>query len=111
MCTSGSGEMNTIFGVTDVPSDLEPGGKTDYLETKKMYEKFWTECQECFVWKVDTKYTISIDQMERAPKEWMIREYEKKGILNTKHYLVNMSDPTVKQILSVMPDANEKPQS
>jgi hypothetical protein len=79
MCTSGAEEMSTTSGVTEVLSNLEPGGKTDYLETKTMYEKFWTEYQKCFVWNVDTKYTISIDQMERAPKDWTIWEYEKKG--------------------------------
>jgi hypothetical protein len=69
MCTSRAGEMSTTSGVIEVPLDLELGGKTDYLEMKTMYEKFWTECQECFVWNVDTKYAISIDQMERAPKD------------------------------------------
>jgi hypothetical protein len=73
MRISRTGEMSTTYGVMEVPSDLEPGGKMDYLETKTMYERFWTECQECFVWNVDTKYTISIDQMERAPKDWTIR--------------------------------------
>jgi hypothetical protein len=28
-----------------------------------MYEKFWSEYQEYFVFEVDTKYKISIDQM------------------------------------------------
>lgn len=29
--------------VTEVPSDLEIGGKTNYKETKVMYEKFWSK--------------------------------------------------------------------
>jgi hypothetical protein len=53
-------EMNTTSGIMEVPSELEPG-QIDYLETKTMYEKFWTECQSCFVFEVDTKYSISID--------------------------------------------------
>jgi hypothetical protein len=44
MCTSGAREMSTTSSVTKVPSDLEPGGKTDYQGTKTMYEKFWVEC-------------------------------------------------------------------
>jgi hypothetical protein len=32
--------MSTTSGVTKVPSDLELGGKTDYLEMKTMYENF-----------------------------------------------------------------------
>jgi hypothetical protein len=63
MRSSGVGEMSTTSIVTEVPSDLEPGGKTDYLETKTMYEKFWTECQEYFIWDVDIKYEIPIEQM------------------------------------------------
>jgi hypothetical protein len=32
-------------------------------------------------------------------------------MLNTKHYLVNMPDPSVKQTLCVMPDTNEEPKT
>jgi hypothetical protein len=32
-------------------------------------------------------------------------------MLNTKHYLVNMLDPFVKQTMCVMPDIDVKPQS
>jgi hypothetical protein len=34
-----------------------------------MYKKFWIECQDCFVFEVNTKYSISIKQMMRAPKD------------------------------------------
>jgi hypothetical protein len=101
MKTSGVGDLSMTSG----------GGKTDYLETKKMYKKFWTECQECFVFQVDMNYTISIEQMERAPIDWTTQEYEEQGILNTKHYLVNMSDPLVKQTLYVMPNTNVRPKT
>jgi hypothetical protein len=63
MNTLGVGEMSMASKVTQVPSDFEPGRETNYLETKIMYENFWTKCQECFVFEVDTKYEISIDQM------------------------------------------------
>jgi hypothetical protein len=71
--TSAAGEMSMALVVTKVPSDLEIGGKTNYEETKVMYEKLWSECQECFVFEVDTKYEISIEQMKRAPTDWKIR--------------------------------------
>jgi hypothetical protein len=102
-------EVSTASAITKVPSSLELGEKTDYNETKTMYEKFWTECQDCFVFKVDRKFSISIDQMERAPKDWTIREYEEHGMKETLHYLCHMSDPSVKQILCIMPDTEEKP--
>jgi hypothetical protein len=68
MRLSGPTEVSTASAITEVPSSLEPGEKTDYNETKTMYEKFWTECQDCFVFEVDRKFSISIDQMQRAPK-------------------------------------------
>jgi hypothetical protein len=62
-------EISTASAITKVPSSLEPGEKMDYNETKTMYEKFWTECLDYFVFEVDRKFSISIDQMMRAPKD------------------------------------------
>jgi hypothetical protein len=103
------GELSTMSAITEVPSSFEPGEKTDYNETKTMYEKFWTECQDCFEFEVDKKFSISIDQMVRAPKDWTIREYEEQGMNEMLHYLCHMPDPSTKQTLCVMPDTEEKP--
>jgi hypothetical protein len=103
------GELSTTSAITEVPSSLEPGEKTDYNETKTMYKKLWSECQDCFVFEADKKFSISIDQMVRAPKDWTIREYEEKGMNETLHYLCHMPDPSTKQTLCVMPDTEEKP--
>jgi hypothetical protein len=92
----GTAEMSSVIGIIEVPSNLKPSGITDYLETKTMYKKFWTKCQECFVFKVDTKYSISIDQMERAPKDWTICEYKEHKMNETLHYLLHMLDVFVK---------------
>jgi hypothetical protein len=67
------GEFSTTSAIIEVPSSLEPGEKTDYNETKTMYKKLWTKCQDCFVFEVDKKFSISIDQMVQAPKDWTIR--------------------------------------
>jgi hypothetical protein len=59
--------MSIASFTMEVPSNLEPGGKTDYLKMKIMYEKFWTECHfgqsaiKCSLFQVDTKYAISIN--------------------------------------------------
>jgi hypothetical protein len=95
--------------ITKFLSSLELGEKTDYNETKTIYKKFWTKCQDCFVFEVDRKYSISIDQLMQAPKDWTIREYEEHSMNETLHYLVHMPDPSVKQILCIMPDMEEKP--
>jgi hypothetical protein len=33
-------EMSTTFGILEVPFDLEPRGKMDYLEIKAIYKNF-----------------------------------------------------------------------
>lgn len=68
MRVSSTWEISTVSSIMDVPSNLELRGKIDYLETKIIYEKFWLECQECFVFEMNTKYPISIDQMEQASR-------------------------------------------
>jgi hypothetical protein len=45
-------EISIASGITNVPFNFELGGKLDYMETKIMYKKFWTECKECFVFEV-----------------------------------------------------------
>jgi hypothetical protein len=38
--TLGAREMSIASGVIEIPTDLQLGGKTDYIEKKIMYEKF-----------------------------------------------------------------------
>ena len=90
-----------------MPTILGPNEKADYNETKIMYEKFWSECQDCFVFEVEKKF--SIDQMVQSPKDWTIREYEEKGMQDTLNFLIHMPDLSVKQILCLMLDTLEKP--
>jgi hypothetical protein len=67
-----------------------------HLTLNLVDKKFWSKCQECFVFEVDTKYIISINQMHRALMDWTNWSYKKKGMLDSKHYLVNMLDPSIK---------------
>jgi hypothetical protein len=88
MRVSRTAEMSTASGVTVVPFKLEQGGQTDYQKTKTIYDKFWIECQSCFVFEVDTKFSISIDQLKKVPKYWTIREYEDQRMNETLYYLI-----------------------
>ena len=54
-------EISTTSVITKVSSLLESGEKMDYNETKTMYKKFWTEYQDCSMFEVDRKFSISID--------------------------------------------------
>jgi hypothetical protein len=61
MRVSRGAEISTTSVITEVLSSLEPGEKTDYNETKTVYKFFWTECQDYFMFEVDRKFSISID--------------------------------------------------
>ncbi len=102
-------EPSTTSVLTDLPSEYKRGDEIDYSEAKTIYQKFWTECQDCFIFETDTKFEIPIHQMDRAPADWTIRAYEESGMLHMRHYLINMPDKTAKQTLCVMPECNEKP--
>ena len=93
--------------ITEVLSSLEPAEKMNYNETKTMYEKFWSKCQDCIVFEVDKKFSLSIDKMEQAPKNWTIYEYKESRMKEMMHHLYHMPDPSVKQILCAMPDTEE----
>jgi hypothetical protein len=45
--------------LTRILLDLESRGKTNYLKTKIIYEKYSIECQQCCNFNVDTKCIIA----------------------------------------------------
>ena len=104
-------EASTASAITQVLSELEPGQEFDYAEIANIYNKFWTECQSCFVYGVEAKHEVHIDQLERAPEDWTVRAYEEHGMQKLRHFLINMPDRTTRQTLCIMPQTQEKPTS
>ena len=104
-------EASTASTITQVPSELELGQEFDYAEIANIYNKFWTECQSCFVFGVEAKHEVHIDQLERAPEDWTVRAYEEHGMQKLRHFLINMPDRTTRQTLCIMPQTQEKPTS
>ena len=54
-------EASIASTITQVPSELEPSQEFDYAEIANIYNKFWTECQSCFVFGVEEKHEVHID--------------------------------------------------
>ena len=73
-------EASTASAITQVPSELKLDQEFDYAEIANIYNKLWTECQSCFVFGVEAKHEVHIDQLERAPKDWTVRAYEEHGM-------------------------------
>ena len=104
-------EASKALAITQVLSELELGQEFDYAEIANIYYKFWTECQSCFVFGVEEKHEVNIDQLERAPEDWTVRAYEEHGMEKLQHYLINMRDRSTRQTLCIMPQTKEKPTS
>ena len=97
--------------ITQVPAELELGQEFDYAKIANIYNKFWTECQSCFIFGVDEKHDVHIDQLERALADSTARAYEEHGMEKLHHYLINMLDKSTRQTLCIMPHMKEKPTS
>ena len=107
----GPAEASTASAITQVPAELEPSQEFDYAKIAIIYNKFWTECQSYFVFRVDEKHDVHIDQLERAPADWIVRAYEEHGMEKLHHYLINMPDRSTRQTLCIMLQTKEKPTS
>jgi hypothetical protein len=78
--------------VTNIPTFLKPGEDIDYDNACIIYEKFWSDCQDCYILKNNPKKKLDIFQMENAPNDWTIRAMEPHGVDAMKNYLINMPD-------------------
>ena len=68
-----------------------------------MYEKYWSECTDSYIFGIEQSYEISIDQLETPPAELNVRSMEDKLVERIMHYLVEMPDKDKKLTLCAMP--------
>ena len=60
-------EASTASVLTEVPVELEDGDEADLEAIMKINERFWMECQGCFIFEIDEKQEVRIDQLDFAP--------------------------------------------
>ena len=86
------------------------GEVINYNNVNVIFQKFFTECQDAFVFD-DPRQNTELDVMRlvNAPDAWTIRAFEERGMEDLKTYLMNMPDKTQKQTLCVMPKLDYKP--
>ena len=82
----------------------------DYNNVNVIFQKFFTECQDAFVFD-DPRQKTELDVMRlvNAPDVWTIRAFEERGMEDLKTYLMNMPDRMQKQTLRVLPKLDYKP--
>ena len=106
-------ENSMASELVNIPKDIGGSVKEiDYQESYKIYEGYWAECKDSYIFGIATKFKISIDQLETPPENLNIRGLEEAGVKKTMNYLLEMPDPDKKMTLCAMPiNVKEKPSS
>ena len=53
------GERSMAFALTKVPIELDTGDEEDLEAISKIYNQFWIECQDCYIFEVDEKCPLT----------------------------------------------------
>ena len=69
-------EPSLADAMSKVPSSYEPQKKADFKHITAVYKKFWSECEDAYIFGVDEKKELSIDKMVDAPAEYNILSRE-----------------------------------
>ena len=85
-------EPSLADAMSKVPSSYEPQKKADFKHITTVYKKFWSECEDTYIFGVDEKKELSIDKMVDAPAEYNIRSREDKLVDEMVIYLLNLPD-------------------
>jgi hypothetical protein len=103
--------INMEFALIDIPRDFD-SENPDYTNSLEVYERYWAECTDSYMWGIEKSYPISIDQLETPPADLNVRSMEDKLVESILHYLVEMPDKDKKLTLCAMPKGlSEKPKS
>ena len=89
--------------ITTLPRDVQDGKEINYVESRKIYEDYYTSCSDSYIGDIKKLYQISIDQLETPPEYLNVRCIEEKGILSVLKYYLEILDPSKKMTLCTMP--------
>ena len=90
-------ELSTslALAMSELPEATRHGEVIDYNNVNVIFQKFFTECQDAFVFD-DPRQKTELDVMRlmNAPDAWTIRAFEERGMEDLKTYLMNIPDRT-----------------
>ena len=86
------------------------GEVIDYNNVNIIFQKFFTEYQDAFVFDdLLQKTELDVIRLVNTPDAWTIRAFEERGMEDLKTYLMNIPHRTQKQTLCIMPKLDYKP--
>ena len=105
-------DASLVDAMSKEPSSYEPQKKADFKHINAVYKKFWSECEDTYIFGVDAKKELSIDQLVDAPTEYNIHSREDKLVDAMVIYLLNLPDQKARQTMCIMPtNRTSKPMS
>ena len=105
-------EASLADAMSKVPLSYEPQKKANFKHIHAVYKKFWSKCEDAYIFGVDAKRELSIDQLVDVPTEYNIRSREDKLVDAMVIYLLNLPERKTRQTLCMMPtNRMEKPTS
>ena len=88
---------NLVSAMSELPKALRIGEVIDYNNINVIFQKFFTECQDAFVFDDPPRKTVlDVMRLVNAPDAWTIRAFKERGMEDLKMYLMNMCDRTHK---------------
>ena len=93
----------------ELPEAAHHGEVIDYNNVNVIFQKFFMECQDAFVFDDPWQKTeLDVMRLVNAPDAWTIRAFEERGMEDLKTYLMNMPDRMQKQTLCIIPKLDYK---
>ena len=103
-------EGSYVDEMENVPHSRATDKKPDYERVSQVYKKFWTTCEDAYVFGIGDKKEIDICQLIVAPSTFNIRSKQANIVEDMVNYLLNIPDKSTKQMLCVIPiGLREKP--
>ena len=93
--------------IANVPYSRATKKKPKYEQVSHVYKKFWTICENAYIFGVGQKKEIDISQMKDPPATFNICSKQSNIIEDTVNYLLNILNKSTKQMLCVMPIGHE----
>ena len=93
--------------IANVPHSRAMEKKPNYEQMSQVYKKFWTTCEDAYIFGVRQKKEIDISQMEDPSATFYIRSKQSNMVKDMVNYLLNIPDKSTKQMLCVMPVGHE----
>ena len=74
--------------VCELPKAHQPGEVVDYNNINMIYQKFFSDCTNAFVFedKPQRKMKINVMKLNNVPHKWTIRTFEQRGMDEFKNF-------------------------